>query len=80
MESWGNLTAQQEVTRARNIAEFKRKKFRYQCTPYTVEIERMVERLGGLGDSFGGSLETTQFDRLPSHLSSLLLASGGADG
>lgn len=49
LESWGNLTAQQEVTRARNIAEFKRKKFRYQCTPYTVEIERMVERLGGAG-------------------------------
>ena len=77
LESWGNLTAQQEVTRARNIAEFKRKKFCYQCTPYTVEIERMVERLRGLGDSFGGSLETTQFDRLLSHLSSLLLASGG---
>lgn len=32
---------------------------------------------GGLGDSFGGSLETTQFDRLLSHLSSLLLASEG---
>ena len=47
LESWGNLTAQQEATRARNIAEFKRKKFRYQCTPYTVEIERMVERLRG---------------------------------
>ena len=76
LEAWGNLTAQQEVARARNIAEFKRKKFRYQCTPYTVEIERMVERLRGLGDSFGGSLETTQFDRLLSHLSSLLLEAG----
>ncbi len=76
LEAWGNLTAQQEVARADNIAEFKRKRFRYQCTPYTVEIERMVERLRGLGDSFGGSLETTQFDRLLSHLSSLLLEAG----
>ena len=76
LEAWGNLTAQQEVARAHNIAEFKRKRFRYQCTPYTVEIERMVERLRGLGDSFGGSLETTQFDRLLSHLSSLLLEAG----
>ena len=77
LEAWGNLTAQQEVARAHNIAEFKRKRFRYQCTPYTVEIERMVERLRGLGDSFGGSLETTQFDRLLSHLSSLLLDAAG---
>lgn len=37
----------------------------------------MVERLRGLGDSFGGSLETTQFDRLLSHLSSLLLDAAG---
>lgn len=69
---WQNLTAQQEVTRAKNIADFKRKRFRYQCTPYTVEIERMVEKLRGLGDSFGGSLETTQFDRLMGQLTSFL--------
>lgn len=46
------------------IEEFKKKRFRYQCTPYTVEIERMVQRLEQMGDSFGGSLEGTLFDRL----------------
>ncbi|WP_303840293.1 DUF2397 family protein [Selenomonas ruminantium] len=25
------------------MADFKKKRYRYQCTPYTVEIERMVE-------------------------------------
>lgn len=70
--AWGNLTQHQETTRARSIADFKRKKYRYQCTPYTVEIERMVERLRGLGDSFGGSLESTQFDRLLAQMETFL--------
>jgi uncharacterized protein (TIGR02677 family) len=46
------------------VEEFKKKRFRYQCTPYTVELERMLERLERMGDRFGGSLERTQFDRL----------------
>ena len=69
---WHNLTQHQETTRARSIADFKRKKFRYQCTPYTVEIERMVERLRSIGDSFGGSLESTQFDRLLGQMEAFL--------
>ena len=61
---WNNLKPQQETGKARSIKDFQRKRFRYQCTPYTVEIERMVTRLKSLGDEFGGSLETTQFDRI----------------
>lgn len=61
---WKNLKPHQETGRARSIVDFKRRKFRYQCTPYTVEIERMVERLKAIGEEFGGSLETTQFDRI----------------
>ena len=66
---WKNLIPRQETGRVMTIEDFKRKKFRYQCTPYTVEIERMVARLHEIGNSFGGSLETTMFDRLFQSLS-----------
>ncbi|MBS4024707.1 MAG: TIGR02677 family protein [Clostridia bacterium] len=65
---WKNLIPRQDMGRVTTIEEFKRKKFRYQCTPYTVEIERMVVSLEEKGDSFGGSLERTLFDRLLSSL------------
>lgn len=61
---WNNLIARQDMGNAKTIEEYKKKRFRYQCTPYTVEIERMLQSLEKLGDSFKGSLERTQFDRL----------------
>ncbi|MTH54253.1 TIGR02677 family protein [Bacillus mangrovi] len=61
---WGNLIASQEHRKAKTIDEYKKKSFRYQCTPYTVEFERMMMQLENMGESFGGSLERTQFERL----------------
>ena len=61
---WKNLIPRQDTGKVTTIQEFKKKKFRYQCTPYTVEFERMVKRLELKGDSFGGSLEKNLFDRL----------------
>jgi uncharacterized protein (TIGR02677 family) len=61
---WNNLIARQDMGNAKTIEEYKKKRFRYQCTPYTVEIERMLQQLEKLGDTFQGSLERTQFDRL----------------
>lgn len=61
---WRNLIARQETGHIRTIEEFKKKRFRYQCSPYTVEIERMIRTLEQLGETFGGSLEKTRFDRL----------------
>ena len=61
---WKNLIPRQETGKVNTIEDFKRKKFRYQATPYTVEIERMVHGLEQIGDSFGGSLESTLFDHL----------------
>ena len=61
---WKNLIPHQETSRAKTIVDFKKKRYRYQCTPYTVEIERMVEKLKSIGEEFSGSLETTQFDRI----------------
>jgi len=64
LESWNNLIAHQELGKAKSIEEFKKKRYRYQCTPYTVEFERMLEEMEESGESFGGSLEKTQFERL----------------
>ena len=69
---WNNLIPHQETGRSKTIADFKKKRFRYQCSPYTVEIERMLEKLRTIGEEFGGSLETTQFDRIISALKNLL--------
>ncbi|MBY0148229.1 TIGR02677 family protein [Neobacillus niacini] len=68
---WNNLIARQDMTNAKTIEEYKKKRFRYQCTPYTVEIERMIVNLEKLGDSFQGSLERSQFDRLYQALTTL---------
>ncbi|WP_106496593.1 TIGR02677 family protein [Lentibacillus sp. Marseille-P4043] len=61
---WNNLIARQEMGRAHTIEEFKKKKFRYQCTPYTVEFERMLVEMEKGGEVFGGSLEKKEFERL----------------
>lgn len=69
---WKNIIPRQDTGKVSTIEEFKKKKFRYQCTPYTVEIERMVQGLENMGDSFGGSLEKTLFDRILQALNKLL--------
>lgn len=69
---WKNLNARQDMTNAKTIEEYKKKRFRYQSTPYTIEIERMVASLEKKsGESFGGSLEKSQFDRLLESLNKL---------
>jgi uncharacterized protein (TIGR02677 family) len=69
--AWKNLIPRQDTGRVSSIAEFKKRKFRYQLTPYTIEIERMVLSLEHLGEGFGGSLERTIFDRLLGNLMDL---------
>lgn len=80
LSDWKNIIPRQETGRVATIEDFKKKKFRYQCTPYTVEIERMVERLSELGQSFGGSLEATLFDRLLSSLQNFVAEAERTDG
>lgn len=64
LTDWGNLIARQETGRVNNIEDFRKRRFRYQASAYTIEIERMVAQLEQMGTSYGGSLERTQFDRL----------------
>ncbi|WLR42637.1 DUF2397 family protein [Bacillus carboniphilus] len=62
---WNNLIARQDMTNAKTVEEYKKKRFRYQPTPYTIEIERMLVVLEKkVGDTFQGSLERSQFERL----------------
>lgn len=62
---WNNLSARQDMTNARTIEEYKKKRFRYQPTPYTIEIERLfIELEKKVDDTFKGSLERSQFERL----------------
>lgn len=67
---WGNLATIQDTRHVSSIEEFKNKKFRYQLTETTVEIERMVVRLENLFIE-GASLEATLLERLRYSLSRL---------
>ena len=62
---WGNLSAIQDTKRVTFIEEFKNKKYRYQLTDYSVEIERMVIRLENLSIE-GASLEPTLLEKIRS--------------
>lgn len=73
--SWKNLIPRQDMGRVSSIEEFKKRKFRYQLTPYTIEFERMIIGLEQLGEGFGGSLERTLFDRLLDNLLKLTATS-----
>ena len=42
---WKNLNTIQDTKKVSSIEEFKNKKFRYQMSEYSVEIERLVLRL-----------------------------------
>lgn len=39
---WNNLIATADTTRVKTVEEFKNREFKYQLSPYTVEIERML--------------------------------------
>ena len=60
---WKNLLTLQDTRKVTTIEEFKSKKFRYQLSEYTVEIERMVIRLENLFIE-GASLEPALLERI----------------
>ncbi len=63
LTTWGNLLTIQDTKRAATIEEFKNKKFRYQLSEATVEIERMVIRVENLLIE-SSSLEPTLLERI----------------
>lgn len=67
LANWGNLLTIQDTRRVTTIEEFKNKKFRYQLSETTVEIERMVIRVENLLIE-NSSLEPTLLERIRMHL------------
>ena len=63
LTEWKNLNTIQDTRKVASIEEFKNKKFRYQMSEYSVEIERLVIRLENLFVE-GASLEPALLDRL----------------
>lgn len=62
--SWNNIIPRQEMKEPKSIEDYKRKRFRYQITPYTLAFERMLDDLAKKGEDFGGLLEKSTFVRL----------------
>ena len=60
---WKNLNTIQDTRKVSSIEEFKNKKFRYQMSEYSVQIERLVVRLENLFVE-GASLEPTLLERI----------------
>lgn len=58
LAEWKNLVTIQDTRKVASLEEFKNKKFRYQMSQYSVEIERLVVRLENLFIE-GASLEPT---------------------
>lgn len=63
LREWKNLTAAHDGGRAMSIEEYLKRRFRYQMTPYAVEIERMLQSLENI-TGYGGSLEPRQMEKL----------------
>lgn len=57
---WKNLNTIQDTRKVTSIEEFKNRKYRYQMSEYSVEIERLVVRLENLFIE-GASLEPTGY-------------------
>lgn len=60
---WKNLTAIQDTSTVHTLEEFKNKKYRYQLTDFSVEIEKLVITLENLHIE-GASLEPTLIERI----------------
>lgn len=70
LASWGNLVTIQDSKNVRTLEEFKNRRYQYQLSEYTVEIERMVIRLENLSVE-GASLEPTLLERIKEALARL---------
>lgn len=75
LTEWGNLTSRHDGGRAGSIEEYLRKRFRYQMTPYAVEIERMLEALEQI-QGYGGSLEPALLERIAGYIAQIQAARG----
>lgn len=67
LTEWQNLTSRHDGGRVATIQDYLRKRHRYQLTPYSIEIERMLEALEQI-HGYGGSLEATLLERMANYV------------
>lgn len=70
LTEWKNLVTIQDTRKVLSVEEFKNRKFRYQLSEYSVEIERLVLKLENLFIE-GASLEPTLLERMTQELKKL---------
>ncbi len=68
LEGWGNLITVQDAGKVRSLEEFKNRRFRYQISPNSIEIERMMIKIENMNTDARGSLEVSLMERLKSSL------------
>lgn len=71
LTEWKNLTHRHDGGRSTTVEEYFRKKFRYLLTPYSIEIERMLESLEQV-QGYGGSLESSLFEKIAAELKEIV--------
>ncbi|OGO79112.1 MAG: TIGR02677 family protein, partial [Clostridiales bacterium GWB2_37_7] len=69
LTTWKNLLATSDSSKVKSIDEFKNKEFRYQLSPYTIEIERMLINLENMTVENNASLEASMVERFKNDLS-----------
>lgn len=73
--NWGNLLTMYDTRKMKTLEEFKNKQYKYQVSPYAVEIERMLIRLETLKEESRGSLEASLVERFKEELKEITFMS-----
>lgn len=71
LEAWGNFLTMQDTGRAKTLEEFKNRKFRYQISPNTIELERTMIKLENIKENARGSLEISLIERFKNTILSM---------
>ncbi len=71
LTSWKNLLATSDSSKVKSIEEYRNKEFRYQLSPYTIEIERMLLTLENMTVENNASLEASMVERFKDDLLAL---------
>lgn len=77
LTEWKNLSSRHDGGRANTIEEYLRKRYRYQMTPYAIEIERMLDSLEKI-HGYGGSLEPTLLERIAGYVRAIAASDGSS--
>lgn len=64
LEEWEAILSRQDREKVFTIEEFKRKRLRFQITPFGIEIENTLKRADELEEELVGSLESKDFERI----------------